>query len=101
MHRLRRCEIDGTKGEQLCKGNTVLTQLYRQIYTKYLNYMFRPLWTSSGWKQYQRKNYIIWYSTNISVVYYYYYYYYHIIFYSFSSDIVSNLTMAIRAETSS
>jgi len=32
--------------------------------------MFRPLWRSSGWIQYQREELdnITWYSTNISVV---------------------------------
>jgi hypothetical protein len=37
------------KGKQLCWGIPSWTQIYCQIYKKYLNYMFRPLWPSSGW----------------------------------------------------
>jgi len=35
-------------------NTTILSDTYQ-----YLNYMFRPLWPSSGWIQYQRKNCII------------------------------------------
>ena len=45
------------RGKQLCEGTVVLTQLHCQIY-KYLNYMFRPLWPSSGWIRNQMKIYI-------------------------------------------
>ena len=46
-----------TKGKQSCEDIPSWTQLYCQIY-KYLNYMFRPLWPSSGWIRNQMKNYI-------------------------------------------
>jgi len=46
-------------------NTTILSDTY-----KYFNYMFRPLWPSSVWIQYQGKKIhnISWYSTNINVV---------------------------------
>ena len=60
--------------------------------------MFRPLWPSSGWIRNQMKNYI--YNTVHYIHTTLMYVMYHII-YSLSSDFVSNLKMAIRAETCS
>ena len=50
-----------TRGEQCARLYRLNTTILSDIY-KYLNYMFRPLWPSSGWIRYQMKNYILYFS---------------------------------------